>query len=98
MPWIVAAVACATLVGTVPRLLSRRSPPVTVPAQFEITLPEDMRVDSTSDRAEISPDGRRLVFTANLKGRPQLFMRDLGSTALVGVEDTESALLSVLVT
>ena len=43
------------------------------------------------DQAEISPDGRRLVFSADLKGRPQLFIRDLASTAVVGLADTDGA-------
>jgi eukaryotic-like serine/threonine-protein kinase len=59
--------------------------------RLEMTLPEDIRVDSWYDRGEISPDGRRLVFSASLKGRRGLFIRDLGSTAVVGLADTENA-------
>ena len=63
-----------------------------------MTLPEDMRVDSVYDRAAISPDGQRLVFSASLKGRTQLFIRDLGSTAVVAPRRYRERLLSVLVT
>ena len=87
----VAAFAGVALAAGALRLPFTRSPlPPAAAARFEITLPEDMRVDSVYDRAAISPDGQRLVFSASLKGRTQLFIRDLGSTAVVGLDDTES--------
>ena len=86
--WVIAGVTCAGLVATALRFSGVRAPLPSVPARFEMTLPADMEV---IDQAEISPDGRRLVFSAMLKGRPQLFIRDLGSTAVVGLDDTEGA-------
>lgn len=88
VPWIIAAGACATLTVAALRFSGARSPVSPVPARIEMALPEDMEV---YDQAEISPDGRRLVFSADLKGRPQLFIRDLASTAVVGLADTDGA-------
>jgi hypothetical protein len=88
VPWIIAAGACATLTVAALRFSGARSPVSPVPARFEMALPEDMEV---TDQAEISPDGRRLVFSADLKGRMQLFVRDLASTNLVGLDDTDGA-------
>jgi Tol biopolymer transport system component len=95
MIWLWCAVGIlfgAALAGTVLRFwFSRPSRPV-IPAQFEVALPEDMRIDSWYDRVEISPDGQRVVFSASLKGRRQLFLRELGSSAIVELGDTEGAL------
>ncbi len=89
--WAVAALCGAALGAAAMRLPFASSPPAAAPAaRFEITLPEDMRVDSVYDREAISPDGQRLVFSASLKGRRQLFIRDLGSTAVIGLDDTEN--------
>jgi len=91
VPWLMTALTSAALVGVALRPSVVRSPLPVVPAQFEMSLPEDMRVESGYDRAEISPDGRRLVFSASLRGRPQLFVRDLGSTTVTGLDYTDSA-------
>jgi serine/threonine protein kinase/Tol biopolymer transport system component len=88
VPWTLVAVACAALVGMALPRSSSRLPPAT-PARFEVTLPDDLHIDSTSDRAEMSPDGQRLVFSAEVNGRQQLFIRDLASTGLLGLDDTE---------
>jgi hypothetical protein len=87
----VAARVGAALTAGALQLSSARSPVSAAPARFEITLPEGMRVDSVYDRAAISPDGHSLVFSASLNGRAQLFTRDLGSTAVVGLDDAENA-------
>jgi hypothetical protein len=90
VPSVIAMLAIAGLVASMRRPAVTPSPGADLPAQFETTLPADMAV---YDQAEISPDGRRLVFSASVKGRPQLFIRDLGSTALVALDDTEGAFL-----
>jgi eukaryotic-like serine/threonine-protein kinase len=87
----VAALAGAALAAGALRLWFTPSPLPVAEARFEVTLPEGMRVDSVYDRASISPDGQRLVFSASLKGRTQLFIRDLASTAVVALDQTESA-------
>ena len=91
VPWILVAAACAALVGMALPRSSTRVPPA-MPARFEVTLPDDVHVESTSDRAEISPDGQRLILSADVNGRQQLFVRDLASTALAGLDDTEGGL------
>jgi eukaryotic-like serine/threonine-protein kinase len=87
-----AALMGAALAVTALRFWFAQAPLPSVAARLEMTLPTDTRVDSWYDRAEISPDGQRVVFSASVKGRRQLFIRDLGSTAVVGLEDTESAM------
>jgi eukaryotic-like serine/threonine-protein kinase len=90
VPWTVAVLACIALVGTaLPRSPTRL--PLATPVRFEVTLPDDVRVDPTSDRAEISPDGQRLVFSADVNGRQVLFIRDLVATTLLRLNDTEDA-------
>ena len=83
--------------GTAVSCLRHRRVPVAA-ARFEVTLPEDMRVDSVYDRAAISPDGQRLVFSASLNGRTQLFMRDLALHSRRGARRDRGRLLPVLVT
>jgi Tol biopolymer transport system component len=85
-----AALAAAAL-GT----YSPRPAQPAVPARLEVTLPADLSLDTWYDRVEISPDGRRVAFTASLKGRRQLFLRELASTAIVELNDTEGALSPV---
>jgi Tol biopolymer transport system component len=89
--------AVAVLVGAALAAAALRfssSPPAqsAVPARLEVTLPADVSLDSWYDRIEISPDGQRVAFTASLKGRRQLFLRELASTAIVELADTEGAL------
>jgi serine/threonine protein kinase/Tol biopolymer transport system component len=91
LPWVIAAGASAALTGMALRSGVAPAPPQPVPARFEVALPDGMRVSAAFDRAELSPDGRRLVLSASLNGRPQLFVRELGGTDLVPLEDTESA-------
>ncbi len=90
VPSVIATLAIVGLVASVRRSAVTPSPGADMPAQLETTLPAGMPV---YDQVEISPDGRRLVFSASVKGRPQLFIRDLGSTALVALDDTEDAFL-----
>jgi eukaryotic-like serine/threonine-protein kinase len=87
----VAALTGAALTAGALRLWFTPSPLPVAEARFEVTLPEGMRVDSVYDRAAISPDGQRLVFSASLKGRTQLFIRDLASTTVVALDQTENA-------
>jgi serine/threonine protein kinase len=90
--WCAGAALLGAALGAAALRFSLASPSLpAVPARFELTLPEGIRNDSWYDRAEISPDGRRLVFSGSLKGRRQLFTRDLGSTAVSALDDTESA-------
>jgi Tol biopolymer transport system component len=88
VPSVIAALAIAGLVAGLGRPAVTVSSGADIPAQLETTLPAGMAV---YDQAEISPDGRRLVFSASVNGRTQLFMRDLGSKAVVGLDDTEGA-------
>jgi eukaryotic-like serine/threonine-protein kinase len=85
-----AALSGAAVAAAVLQLSFFRPSRVGLPARFEIALAEDMRVDPVYDRAEMSPDGQRVVFSASQKGRRQLFIRDLRSTAVVALDSTEN--------
>ena len=93
--WLWCAVALLTgaaLAATAVPFLSSRPAPQSVPARLEVTLPEGIRLDPWYDRVEISPDGQRVAFTASLKGRQQLFLRELASTEIIELDETEGAL------
>ena len=90
MPWGVAALAAGLFLTTVLLLFSRRPPVEQLPARLEITLPSHMRLGAT-DRGAISPDGRHIVVSASVQSREQLVIRDLASTQVIELDDTERA-------
>jgi Tol biopolymer transport system component len=87
-----AALAAAVLVAASILLPSRRPPAEQLTARLEITMPSHLRID-TIERAEISPDGRHIVLGAVVQGRQMLFIRDLASTQVTVLEDSEGAIL-----
>src|SRR5215217_6047967 len=88
VPWIIAAASCAALIVAALRPSGARPPLSPVPARFEMAL---AHMDESVDPAEISPDGQRLVFSADSKGHLQLFVYNLTSTSVVALDDTEGA-------
>jgi Tol biopolymer transport system component len=85
LPWAIAALACAALVGSALLVVLRPRAAVThsPPRQFDLMLPPAMRLENTlTGTAVISPDGQHFVFEATVDGRDQLIMRDMASTAL----------------
>jgi serine/threonine protein kinase len=90
IPWAIATLAVAALVGSIIRGSVPAASPAAVRAQFDAMLPDEMDVDPTYGDAVISPDGKRVVFSATVKGQVQLFRRDLASPTVVPLEDTEN--------
>ena len=90
IPWIIATLAVAALVGSVLRQSVPVASPAGVRAQLEAMLPDDMDADPSYGDAVISSDGQRVVFSATLKGQAQLFLRNLASPEVVPLEDTEN--------
>ncbi len=84
---VVAAAVAATALLLWPR------PSVAPPprARFDLILPPEMRQNEI-DHGAISPDGTRFAFTAVVNGRRVLVLRDMASSELVVIPDSESAL------
>jgi Tol biopolymer transport system component len=96
LPWIVAALATAGVIGLLVRDWQRPStqPPVT---RFSILAPEKTMFtppgELSSAQMALSPDGRTLAFVANPGGaRPLLWIRPLDSLTAVPLAGTEDAL------
>ena len=94
VPWAVAALAIAA--AAVWALLGGRSGPATGPALKLAVLPPTDTV--SSGPIDISPDGRRVAFTAaGPDGQPRLYVRELDSLepkALPGTEGGEAPFFS----
>ncbi len=60
--------------------------------KFSVTLPEKTSLSTPSFLA-LSPDGRRLAFTASIEGKDQIWMRDLDSLAARPLPGTEDGFL-----
>jgi Tol biopolymer transport system component len=94
--WVVAAVSLLTLAGTV--MFERATPGVSGTSESKryhvsIVLPAGMRfAGNAPGRFELSPDGRRIAFTASdASGRPMLWVRALDSNAPQPLAGTEGA-------
>jgi eukaryotic-like serine/threonine-protein kinase len=94
LPWIVATVfaALAALMFVLFYQASHKEIPV---LRVEINPPDKMRFNVSGDHggpAEISPDGRYLVFSANGANGTQLYLRALDSTSSQPLAGTEGAM------
>jgi len=88
VPWTVAALAIAAAAAWV--LLAGRPGPATVPALKLAVLPPTGTV--SSGPIDISPDGRRIAFTATgADGQTRLYVRDLDSLEPKALPGTEGA-------
>jgi len=94
VPWAVATIAIAAAATWA--LLGGRSGPATVPALKLAVLPPSGTV--SSGPIDISPDGRRIAFTATgTDGQRRLYVRDLDDLepkALPGTEGAEAPFFS----
>ena len=68
----------------------REKPPAAYPVRFQIAAPEKA-VWRAFDLPAISPDGRRIAFTALLEGRVVLFVRSVDSLQSQPVPGTDGA-------
>jgi len=94
MIWIAGSTAVAALASVVTWLVTR--PAVVVPAQveFSIAVPVDVRVHRTTGAGvALSPDGRVLVYAAQLVGgrARALYVRQLDTIGVKRVEGTDGA-------
>jgi serine/threonine protein kinase len=90
--WVIAGTASLALVTTFAagRLIERAATGANPPAltRFSWSLPAGTQLDSAPI---VSPDGRRIAFTAYKKGPPQLFVRSLDSLDATAIAGTEGA-------
>ena len=88
-PWALAALMAAAL-GV---LLLRRQPVEAQTVRFAVPAPERTTIGSTAPHnvPAISPDGRRLAFTAVSEGRSMLWVRQLDSLTAEALPGTEAA-------
>ena len=86
LPWIVAGVSLALMVGGVAWSL-RRDPVDPVPLRLELLPPAGFIPNSLA----LSPDGRQLAFVASDNGSPSLWVRRLDQEAASAVPGTSDA-------
>jgi eukaryotic-like serine/threonine-protein kinase len=67
-----------------PKPAGRMAPTI----RFDLTVSPGIRVED-QDSGAISPDGRHFVFSATVEGRQQLAVRNMASTTLVVLPETE---------
>ena len=94
LPWLIAAVlaACAGLMLFLLYQANQKQLPL---LRVEINPPDKMQFNLSGDRggpAEISPDGRYIVFSAYSSGGTQLYVRALDSTTPQPLAGTEGAM------
>jgi Tol biopolymer transport system component len=97
LPWAVAALALALAVVLVALILRLPAPAARQAMRLAILLPEGYTFPGFYGTVELSPDGTRLVYSAERNGRTQLFLRPLDSpqaTPLAGTEDAADAFFS----
>jgi len=85
---LLAIVSIAALVIAVMHL--REQQPPRAQAQFEVPLPHDTSW-GWDGAVVVSPDGQRIVFTAQQSGTRRLFMRRLDDPAVTALHGTEGA-------
>ena len=90
--WAVASAAALALAASfamgrlIPRVETATNPPVLT--RFTWSLPAGSQLASAPI---VSPDGRRIAFTAQKGGAPQLFVRPLDSLDAIAIAGTEGA-------
>ena len=92
--WIerIAWIAVAVGLAAAGAWLSRPEGPGVAPARLMLALPGGMTIgpESGGDRLlAISPDGRRLAFRGTLRGRTQIYVREIDQFDVVPVRGTE---------
>ena len=90
--WVAAIIMCSILSALIARL-SVRAPSITPLQRMSIVLPADAPVRMTSQQSglAVSPDGMRIVYVANVKGMPILYLRRLDQKDVVRLPGTEGA-------
>src|SRR6185295_6742842 len=86
--WL-SALAVVSLIAVVAAVLARRPVPSASEMRVEITTPPTTDPVSLA----IAPDGRTIVFAATSQGRPQLWLRTLGSGLARPLAGTDGASL-----
>lgn len=66
-------------------------PPEPVPVRFAMTLPSDQQLSSWYHPLALSPDGRRLVYSATSQSTTRLYERVLDRIAVIPLAGTEGA-------
>ena len=95
IPWTAAAVF-ALIAAVLGFLVLREKPPEAPVERFSVPPPENAAFDFTAlhgGSVEVSPDGRRLLFTATVEGKVQLWIRALALQKPVALAGTEGATL-----
>ncbi len=87
--WGVAALLAVALVAVL-LVASRRALPEALTARFSVSPPE-MATFANNDHIALSPDGRRMAFTARADGTRMLWLRPLDSFAAQPLTGTEGA-------
>src|SRR3989441_92188 len=92
--WIVAAVLVVSLLAALGLLYFNRSETNPRAAQLSFTVPANLSFnDALSDATVISPDGRKIAFTATSEdGKSMLYVRDLASSEVKVLPGSENAL------
>ncbi len=93
LAWAAIALVAMLTGGALASLLQPRPPPPPV-VEFEVTPPPETRFYLDPERpgaATVSPDGGAIAFTAEAKGKYQLYIRQLDSAAGRAVPGTEGA-------
>jgi serine/threonine-protein kinase len=91
--WLILGLASGSLLaGAATWILSRPRPGPPAPAlHFVIDLPANAALDRRASPLALSPDGRRLVYVAQIGGTTQLFIRSLDELEFKPVPGTEGA-------
>jgi Tol biopolymer transport system component len=97
--WVIALVVVGAASALAAFLASRRAPaPAAEPLRLSMMLaPDQELVYGANGTLAFAPDGGSLVFSGRMKGRAQLFRRDLAGREAVpipGTEDGDSAFFS----
>ena len=90
--WMVATAALAVAAGALSLVAyqhTREAPPRVT--EFLVAPPENGKFDMRVGPPAISPDGRRIVFSATVDGKRALWMRDLESSALRELPGADNA-------
>jgi len=93
LPWAIAAALALALVISF-TLMSRRAPTTgSEQPPIHLLLSEQVPASTTGSGRSlaIAPNGRRIVYLANTTGRPQLYLRDLGSVEATPIAGTQNA-------
>ena len=91
LSWLLAAMALA-VAGLVWAILRRPAPEPTRPRSLSVVLPDDLWLaDDRLGAVAVSPDGARIVVTAEDEGTRRLYLRELGSPEWRALQGSEGA-------